>query len=84
MMSRTNAEHVEVHVRSGEVTLMGTVKSRDEKRAIEALAESVLGVKDLINSVRVERREEPRGQQAQAQGERRADEQAAGDTPLHS
>jgi hypothetical protein len=99
MMSWMNAENVEVQVRDGEVTLTGMVKSRDEKRAIEALAESVLGVKDLNNAIRVERRDqspvEARSEQAsqgqpmakpQPQGERRADEQAqsGGNAPLHS
>ncbi|WP_224360943.1 BON domain-containing protein [Hyalangium versicolor] len=55
MMSWMNAENVDVLVKNGEVTLQGTVKSRDEKRAIEALAESVLGVKDITNALRVER-----------------------------
>jgi hypothetical protein len=84
MMSWMNAENVEVQVRNGEVTLLGLVKSRNEKRAIEALAESVLGVKELLNMLRVERPEQPRGEQAQA--ERRADDPppAEGDTPLHS
>jgi hypothetical protein len=55
MMSWMNAEDVDVQVKDGEVTLQGTVKSRDEKRAIEALAESVLGVKDVHNAIRVQR-----------------------------
>jgi len=55
MMSWMDAENVDVLVRDGEVTLQGTVKSRDEKRAIEALAESVLGVKDVHNTLRVQR-----------------------------
>jgi len=67
MLSWMNAENVDVQVRNGEVTLQGTVRSRDEKRAIEALAESVLGVKDLINSIRIERREQPRGEARNAE-----------------
>lgn len=55
MMSWMDAENVDVQVKDGEITLQGTVKSRDEKRAIEALAESVLGVKDVHNSLRVQR-----------------------------
>jgi hypothetical protein len=90
MMSWMDAENVDVQVRDGEVTLQGTVKSRDEKRAIEALAESVLGVKDVHNTLRVQRegqvgteaRPEQRGEQlplaqnreGQAQ-ERRAQDQ---------
>jgi hypothetical protein len=71
MMSWMDAENVDILVRDGEVTLQGTVKSRDEKRAIEALAESVLGVKDVHNTLRVQRegqvgtgaRPEQRGEQ---------------------
>jgi BON domain len=75
MMSWMNAENVEVRVLAGEVTLQGTVKSRDEKRAIEALAESVLGVKDITNALRIERRE---------QDQEQTSVQPPGDTPLHS
>jgi hypothetical protein len=91
MMSWMDAENVEVLVVAGEVTLEGTVKTRDEKRAIEALAETVLGVKDIHNALRVERggpvRTEARPGQAQ---EQRANDagptpaQQPGDTPLHS
>lgn len=57
-----NAEHVDVRVKDGEVTLVGSVRMRDEKHAIENLAADVLGVKDVHNSLRVQRggvREEP-------------------------
>ncbi|MFL5347196.1 MAG: BON domain-containing protein [Hyalangium sp.] len=62
MVSWMNAENVDVIVRAGEVTLQGTVKSRDEKRAIEALAESVLGVKDITNALRLERADQVRAE----------------------
>jgi hypothetical protein len=75
MVSWMDAENVEVLVLAGEVTLQGTVKSRDEKRAIEAVAESVLGVKDIHNTLRVDS-----GEQASAGS--RPEEQ--GDHPLHS
>ncbi|MBN1208516.1 MAG: BON domain-containing protein [Myxococcaceae bacterium] len=88
-----DAENVEVLVREGEVTLEGTVRSREEKWAIEALAESVLGVKDIHNTLRVIRGEqasaEAPGRRAQAQ-ERRAEDseqtsaQRPEDTTLHS
>lgn len=100
MMSWMDAENVDVQVKDGEITLQGTVKSRDEKRAIEALAESVLGVKDVHNSLRVQREGQvsTRAQQDAAQvpgrrglaPERRAQDQEQtpaqkpGDTPLHS
>lgn len=84
MMSWMNAENVEVQVRDGEVTLQGTVKSRDEKRAIEALAESVLGVKELINSLRVERRDQPRAEPQEQRTQESQRPPAPGDTSLHS
>jgi len=70
MMSWMDAENVDILVRDGEVTLQGTVKSRDEKRAIEALAESVLGVKDVHNTLRVQREGQARtGAQPEQRGE---------------
>jgi hypothetical protein len=81
MTSWMNAENVEVQVRNGEVTLLGTVKSREEKRAIEALAESVLGVKDLNNSLRVERRDQP---QERAKDQEQTSAPTPGNPPLHS
>jgi hypothetical protein len=48
-----NAEHVDVRVKDGEVTLVGSVRTRDEKHAIENLAADVLGVKDVHNSLLV-------------------------------
>ncbi|HEX8705992.1 MAG TPA: BON domain-containing protein [Myxococcaceae bacterium] len=84
MMSWMNAENVDIQVRNGEVTLTGTVKSRDEKRAIEALAESVLGVKDLINTLRVERRDQPRAEPQEQRAQSAEQTSAPGDTSLHS
>ena len=55
MMSWMDAEEVEVTVKDGEVTLTGSVYTRDEKRAIEDLAEDVLGVKDVHNNLRANR-----------------------------
>lgn len=63
MRAWMDADDVDVRVEKGEVTLSGTVRSRDEKRAIEDLAEDVLGVKDVQNEIRVarEQQEERRG-----------------------
>lgn len=49
-----NAENVEIEVRTGEVTLTGTVEDRQEKHAIEDLAEQVMGVRDVHNQIRVQ------------------------------
>lgn len=63
MQSWMNAENVDVHVRDCEVTLLGTVDSREEKRAIEDVAEGVLGVREVHNQLRVRRPGERTGTQ---------------------
>jgi hypothetical protein len=53
-----DAREIEVRVSDGIVTLEGTVENRHVKRLAEDLAESVLGVDDVINHLRVKRDEE--------------------------
>jgi len=48
-----NAEHVEVQVKNGEVTLTGLVEERRDKRTIEDIIDDVLGVKDVHNQLKV-------------------------------
>jgi hypothetical protein len=93
MTSWMDAENVDVLVREGEVTLQGMVRSREEKRAIEELAESVLGVKDVHNTLRVNRGEQlsspataPRGQaqERRAQDQEQTSAQQPDDSTLHS
>lgn len=48
-----DASDVEVRVAGGEVTLTGSVTGRDAKRMAEDLAESVSGVKQVHNRLRV-------------------------------
>lgn len=48
-----NAGDIGVTVRDGEVALDGTVASRGDKRHAEDLADSVAGVKNVQNSLRV-------------------------------
>lgn len=50
---------VEVHVACGEATLTGTVPTREMKYEAERVADSVHGVRDVINQIRV--RYEARG-----------------------
>ncbi len=50
-----DASEIEVSVVSGEVTLIGTVTSRDQKRRAEDVAERISGVKDVTNQLRVAR-----------------------------
>jgi hypothetical protein len=57
--SGVNADAVEVAVSNGEVTLTGFVERRDEKRAIEDLADDVFGVDEVHNHVRVRREGQP-------------------------
>lgn len=49
-----DASDVEVSVKDGDVTLSGTVHDRADKRITEAIVESVSGVKNVDNNLRVE------------------------------
>ncbi len=48
-----DASDVEVRVKNGEVTLTGTVDNRQAKRRAEDIAEQVMGVRDVMNQIRV-------------------------------
>jgi len=48
-----DASDIEIDVNNGEVTLRGFVDGRDAKRSAEDLAESVQGVKEVLNQLRV-------------------------------
>jgi hypothetical protein len=50
-----DASNIEVKVRDGEVTLGGTVDSRRTKRHAEDLIESIAGVKEIHNQLRIAR-----------------------------
>ena len=50
---RVDARAVEVSVASGEVTLDGTVPSREQKRRAEDLVDSLSGVKHVQNNLRI-------------------------------
>lgn len=50
-----DASNIEVSVKDGEVTLSGTVRHRSDKRRAEDVAEEVSGVREVHNSVRVDR-----------------------------
>jgi len=50
---RVDARAVEVSVASGEVTLDGTVPSREQKRRAEDIVDSLSGVKHVQNNLRV-------------------------------
>ena len=50
-----DASEIEVAVRQGEVTLCGSVTSREQKRRAEDVAERISGVRDVTNQLRVTR-----------------------------
>lgn len=56
--SRVDASDVEVHVKNGEVTLAGSVRSRHEKRVTEDVAEQVSGVREVSNNLKVKASDE--------------------------
>ena len=64
-----DASEIEVTVKSGEVTLNGTVDDRSAKRIAEDIAESVSGVREVHNQIRVQQQQNA-GHQGQS-GEHR-------------
>ena len=62
-----DASEIEVTVATAEVTLAGTVDTRDDKRRAEDIADQVSGVKNVLNNLRVQ----PSGDTASA-GQRTA------------
>jgi BON domain len=50
-----DASNIEVRVRSSEVTLNGLVRSREEKRRAEDVAEQIAGVRHVQNNLRIEK-----------------------------
>ena len=50
---RVDASEIEVTVQGGEVTLAGSVSSREEKRRAEDLVENISGVRDVQNNLRI-------------------------------
>lgn len=56
-----DAWEIEVRVESGEVILTGTVDDRQSKHRAEDIAESVSGVKDVQNQIRVKKGDEDQG-----------------------
>ena len=53
-----DASNITVQVQKGEVTLTGTVTTREQKRRAEDLAEGSSGVREVTNNVRVSRETE--------------------------
>lgn len=60
-----DASEIMIQVQQGEVTLSGTVQDREQKRHAEDLAESISGVREVTNNLRVSRgQQQGLGQQA--------------------
>lgn len=84
MQGWVDASDVDVKVKDGLVTLSGTVRSRDEKRAIEDLAEEVLGVKEVTNNIRINRAEGVMHRQASQEPVQQPGADMGDDRGLHS
>ena len=50
---RIDASDIDIQVKEGEVTLSGSVRTRDEKRFTEDLVERISGVRDVSNNLKV-------------------------------
>jgi osmotically-inducible protein OsmY len=50
---RIDASDIEVHMKGGELTLSGSVRTREEKRFTEDLVERITGVREVNNHLRV-------------------------------
>ena len=50
---RVDASDIDIQVRQGEVTLTGSVRSREEKRFTEDMVERISGVREVNNSLKV-------------------------------
>ncbi len=62
---KLDASDIEVSVNEGVVTLTGSVDSRKAKRMAEDTVDSVLGVVDVSNELRIEPKEQNRQEQGQ-------------------
>jgi hypothetical protein len=80
--SGVDAEEVEVKAEGAEVTLTGFVRSREEKRILEDLADDVFGVEEVNNHLRIRR--ETRGATEGAESGAERGGQAIGTQGSHS
>lgn len=82
-----DASNIEVTVKDCEVTLSGTVNSREDKRRAEDLVEGISGVRDVHNTVRVSTQlssgTEQRGGAEQRSGGTEGQQGASGQTARH-
>jgi hypothetical protein len=78
--SELDASDVEIKVSQGEVTLEGNVSDRNEKFLLEQISESIPGVKDVTNSVKVKRQDGQRSMSSESRmgGTQRSEESRQG------
>ena len=62
-----NASNIQVQVNNGEVTLTGNVQSRQAKRQAEDVADSVAGVQDVHNQLKISQSQQNQQGQQQTQ-----------------
>ena len=74
-----DASDIDVRVQNGEVTLSGTVDSRRSKRLAEDIIDSISGVQDITNQLRVRHDEQRMGQEGEAGASKQG--QARGQAP---
>ena len=67
---RIDASDIEIDVQSSEVTLTGTVPDRWMKRQAEDMVEQVMGVREVMNQIRVQREGEGRSADQGSTGSR--------------
>lgn len=65
---QVDASEISIQVQNGEVTLTGTVNDRGQKRRAEDLAESISGVREVTNNIRVSRGQD-RAERGQTSGQ---------------
>jgi hypothetical protein len=70
-----DATEIEVNVQSGDVTLRGTVDSRQAKRIAEDIVDAVSGVKEVSNQLKVKQRSEAGGRSDKGDSEQTGKQQ---------
>jgi hypothetical protein len=79
-----DATDISVRVQGGEVTLTGTIDNRLAKRIAEDIAETIAGVRDVNNQLRVQPEQDVQGRtetQGSAAARGQSQTQARGQTP---
>lgn len=72
-----DASELEIRVSDGEVTLSGTVQDRSDKFLAEQLSEGIAGVRDVTNSIRVQREHDRESGQTTGQTSSEASQRGA-------